>query len=84
MAQARHTLQKGEQAFCSLSWAEEFESPEDVDEANARLSETTEYWRRWISKARMPDHRFREAIQRSALTIKGLTYMPTGAHWWRP
>ncbi len=25
------------------------------------------------------DHRWREAIQRSALTIKGLTYMPTGA-----
>ena len=27
----------------------------------------------------MPDHRFRGAIQRSALAIKGLTYMPTGA-----
>jgi alpha,alpha-trehalase len=79
VAQGRHTLQKGEQAFCSLSWAEEFASPEDVDAANARISETTEYWRTWISKARMPDHRFREAIQRSALTIKGLTYMPTGA-----
>src|SRR6476620_10147250 len=79
VAQGRHTLQKGEQAFCSLSWAEELASPEDVDEANARLSETADYWRTWVSKARMPDHRFREAIQRSALTIKGLTYMPTGA-----
>jgi GH15 family glucan-1,4-alpha-glucosidase len=79
VAQARHTLQKGEQAFCSLSWAEELASPEDVDEANARLGETTTYWRTWVSKARMPDHRFRGAIQRSALTIKGLTYMPTGA-----
>jgi alpha,alpha-trehalase len=79
VAQARHTLQKGEQAFCSLSWAEELASPEDLDEANARMSETTNYWRAWISKARMPDHRFREAIQRSALTIKGLTYMPSGA-----
>ena len=27
----------------------------------------------------MPDHRFRDPIQRSALTIKGLTYLPTGA-----
>ena len=26
-----------------------------------------------------PDHRWREPIQRSALAIKGLTYMPTGA-----
>ena len=79
VAQGRHTLHKGEQAFCSLSWAEELASPEDVDEANARISETADYWRTWVSKARMPDHRFREAIQRSALTIKGLTYMPTGA-----
>jgi GH15 family glucan-1,4-alpha-glucosidase len=28
---------------------------------------------------RLPDHRWRESIQRSALAIKGLTYMPTGA-----
>ncbi len=27
----------------------------------------------------MPDHRWRDPIQRSALAIKGLTYMPTGA-----
>jgi alpha,alpha-trehalase len=79
VAQARHTLQKGDQAFCSLSWAEEFASPEDMDQANARMAETANYWRNWISKSRMPDHRFRGAIQRSALTIKGLTYMPTGA-----
>ncbi len=79
VAQARHTLQQGEHAFCSLSWAEELASPEDMDEALARMGETTDYWRNWISKARMPDHRFREAISRSALTIKGLTYMPTGA-----
>ena len=78
-AQARHTIHKGEQAFCSLSWAEELASPEDIDEANARVSETVNYWRTWISKARMADHRLRGAIQRSALTIKGLTYMPTGA-----
>ncbi len=76
---ARHKLEQGEQLFCSLSWAEEFASPKDVDDANARLASTTRYWRSWLGKARMPDHRFRESIQRSALTIKGLTYMPTGA-----
>jgi GH15 family glucan-1,4-alpha-glucosidase len=79
VAQARHTLQQGEHAFCSLSWAEELASPEDGDAALARMGETTDYWRRWISKARMVDHPYREAISRSALTIKGLTYMPTGA-----
>ena len=30
-------------------------------------------------RGRIPDHRYRAQIQRSALAIKGLTYMPTGA-----
>ena len=76
---ARHVLKAGEQMFCSLSWAEDLESPATVDEANARLAATTTFWRSWLGRARFPDHRFREPIQRSALTIKGLTYMPTGA-----
>ncbi len=75
----RHTLTKGEQIYCSLSWAEKLVSPQDVDEANARLAATTRYWRGWLGRARLPDHRFRDPIQRSALAIKGLTYMPTGA-----
>jgi alpha,alpha-trehalase len=76
---ARHDLKEGEQIYCSLSWAEELASPEDIDEAKARLAATTRYWRAWLGRARIPDHRFRETMQRSALTIKGLTYMPTGA-----
>ncbi len=76
---ARHTLTKGEQIYCSLSWAEGLLSPQDIDEANARLAATTGYWRSWLGRARLPDHRFRDPIQRSALAIKGLTYMPTGA-----
>jgi GH15 family glucan-1,4-alpha-glucosidase len=76
---ARHVLKKGEQLFCSLSWAEGLASPANVDEANARLATTTTFWRDWLGRARLPDHRFREAVERSALTIKGLTYMPTGA-----
>ncbi len=78
-ARGRHRLEKGEQAFCSLSWAEELASPQDIDDANGRLAATARYWRGWLAEARMPDHRFREPIQRSALAIKGLTYMPTGA-----
>ncbi len=76
---ARHDVTEGEQVFCSLSWAEELASPEDVDEANGRLAATTRYWRSWMGRARIPDHRYREPIQRSALAIKGLTFMPTGA-----
>jgi len=74
-----HTLQAGERAYCALSWAEELAAPQSYDEAAKRIDATTNFWRRWLSNARVPDHRLREAVQRSALTIKGLTYMPTGA-----
>ncbi len=76
---ARHTLRQGDQAYCSVSWASELRSPKDIDEANARLAATTLFWRGWLNGARIPDHRWAELIQRSALAIKGLTYMPTGA-----
>jgi alpha,alpha-trehalase len=76
---ARHILEQGEQAYCSLSWAEQLASPQDVDEANARLAATTRFWRAWLERSRPIDHRWREPIERSALAIKGLTYMPTGA-----
>ena len=75
----RHVLEAGDRAFCALSWAEGLAAPQNLDEAAARIDSTTRFWRDWLSNARIPDHRLRDPIQRSALTIKGLTYMPTGA-----
>jgi alpha,alpha-trehalase len=76
---ARHTLQAGDRAYCALSWAEGLAAPADIEEAEARIAKTCRFWRSWLGRARIPDHRFRDPIQRSALAIKGLTYMPTGA-----
>jgi GH15 family glucan-1,4-alpha-glucosidase len=76
---ARHVLGAGERCYCTLSWAEGLKAPVDVAEAEARMTATTRFWRSWLGRARIPDHRFRDPVQRSALTIKGLTYMPTGA-----
>jgi GH15 family glucan-1,4-alpha-glucosidase len=78
-ARARHVLQQGEKAFCALSWAKDLETPTDVDDAMRRVAATSEFWRDWLSRARIPDHPLRPHIERSALTIKGLTYLPTGA-----
>lgn len=78
-ARARHTLSAGDKAFCALSWAEDLASPTDVDDAAARIDRTVAFWRRWLGRARIPDHALRYHLQRSALTIKGLSYMPTGA-----
>jgi alpha,alpha-trehalase len=76
---ARHVLKQGDQVYCSLSWAEQLAGPSSVDEANERITNTAGFWRSWLDRARIPDHRWRDPIQRSALAIKGLTYMPTGA-----
>jgi GH15 family glucan-1,4-alpha-glucosidase len=76
---ARHTLHEGEELYCAISWAEGLAAPANRAEAHACLDATTRFWRGWLERARIPDHRWREAIERSALAIKGLTYMPTGA-----
>jgi GH15 family glucan-1,4-alpha-glucosidase len=76
---ARHVLEQGDRVYCALSWAEGLTAPADVGEADACLAATTAFWRDWLGRARGVDHPYRPALERSALTIKGLTYMPTGA-----
>ena len=76
---ARRLLRVGNKIFCSLSWADGLAGPDDVDDATRRIDTTVAFWRDWLDTARIPDHRWRNPIQRSALAIKGLTYMPTGA-----
>jgi GH15 family glucan-1,4-alpha-glucosidase len=63
---ARHVLSPGERIYCALSWAEELAVPADVDEADERLATTARYWRAWLDRARIPDHGWRDPIQRSA------------------
>jgi alpha,alpha-trehalase len=78
-ARARHVLRAGDRVYCALSWAGGLAGPNDIEEASDRLAATTRFWRSWLGRARIPDHPYRQAIERSALAIKGLTYMPTGA-----
>jgi GH15 family glucan-1,4-alpha-glucosidase len=76
---ARHTLETGEKVYCALSWADALVTPDGVDDAEMRIARTVRFWRSWLGRARIPDHHWRYPIERSALAIKGLTYMPTGA-----
>jgi GH15 family glucan-1,4-alpha-glucosidase len=76
---ARHELPVGERLFCALSWDASLAPPADAGEADQRLSATCSFWRDWLDRSRPVDHRWREPIERSALAIKGLTFMPTGA-----
>ena len=40
---------------------------------------TVDFWRDWLSSATIPDHPWKTYLDRSALTLKGLSYAPTGA-----
>jgi len=75
----RHVLKQGEQRYVALSWAEGLRVPQNIDEANGMMAATNTFWREWLDRARPIDHPWRESIERSALAIRGLTYMPTGA-----
>ena len=76
---ARHTMTEGEKRFCALSWTEEFGGPRNVAQAEGHLERTSHFWRTWLAEGTYPDHPWRFHLQRSALTLKGLTFMPTGA-----
>jgi GH15 family glucan-1,4-alpha-glucosidase len=51
--------------------------PAPID-AEAALTETEEFWRSWMSQTRY-DGGWQDPVRRSLLTLKALTYSPTGA-----
>ncbi len=77
-ATARHLMREGETAFVSLSW-NHHEPPRTYEDAYARQVWTAHHWQRWLDHGDFPDHPWREHLQRSALTLKGLSHQPTGA-----
>jgi len=77
-ARARTTLREGDSAFVALTWTEH-EAPTSYDDAYRRMDFTADFWHDWLSHGTFPDHPWRQYLERSALTLKGLTYAPTGA-----
>jgi GH15 family glucan-1,4-alpha-glucosidase len=78
-ARARHTMVEGERRFCAISWTEGLGGPRTVEQAEGHLSRTSHFWRGWLAEGTYPDHAWRVHLERSALALKGLTFMPTGA-----
>jgi GH15 family glucan-1,4-alpha-glucosidase len=78
---ADFTLNEGEKTTFVLTHL----TPDDshgpcpsLDEAEDMFRDTVDYWRRWLSKCSYTG-RWREMVHRSALTLKLLSYGPTGA-----
>jgi GH15 family glucan-1,4-alpha-glucosidase len=64
--------------FAAIGWSEHG-IPTTYDEAAERLARTRRFWQEWLKHGTFPDHPWRTYLQRSALTLKGLTYAPSGA-----
>jgi alpha,alpha-trehalase len=77
-ARARTMLHEGDTAFVALGWSHHG-MPSSYDEAAAWLARTSRFWQEWLKHGTFPDHPWRGYLQRSALTLKGLTYGPSGA-----
>ena len=76
-AYVRDSLRVGESGFVALTWSGP--APTTQGEAEADAQATIDFWRDWLSSGTFPDHPWRPHLERSALTLKGLTYAPTGA-----
>lgn len=77
-ASARSTLRAGETAFAAFSWSHH-EDVRSYEDATARIERTAQFWRDWLNHGSFPDHPWSPILERSALTLKGLIYTPTGA-----
>jgi len=77
-ARARTTMHDGETGFVAFSWTEH-DPPANWDDAYQRLVSTADFWHEWLGHGEFPDHPWSTYLQRSALTLKGLSYAPTGA-----
>jgi GH15 family glucan-1,4-alpha-glucosidase len=77
---ASFALAPGESATFILEHVEGDYEPHGhtADETRELFEGTVAHWRRWLARSRYTG-RWRETVQRSALTLKLLTYEPTGA-----
>jgi len=72
------TLKAGEEARFTLHVLEGDEEVADDADIDSLFDRTAAYWRRWLSQSTYRG-RWREMVDRSAITLKLLTHEPTGA-----
>ncbi|MFI7660973.1 glycoside hydrolase family 15 protein [Micromonospora parva] len=77
---ARFTLHAGDIGGVALETVGAPRAPRALSTGQAceLLAETRDHWRRWVGGSRYKG-RWREVVERSAMTLKLMTYAPTGA-----
>jgi len=74
---AEFTVRKGERVWFTLTYGASHEpDPSPIDFRRA-LSDSTRDWRRWSRRLQYKG-KYRDAVERSLITLKALTFRPTG------
>jgi GH15 family glucan-1,4-alpha-glucosidase len=71
------SIKKGQRLAFQLTWHPSHEAPPTSLDADRELEQTEIHWRKWASRCAYRGA-YKEAVMRSLLTLKGLTYAPTG------
>ncbi len=74
---AEFTVTKGERIPFVLTWFPSHAPPPKKVDPERALGQTESYWQKW-SKGFAREGPWRDAVMRSLITLKGLTYAPTG------
>jgi len=74
---ADFTISHGQRLACSLAWYPSHKDVPHPRNATWSLTRTESWWHNW-SKKWTYDGDWPEAVQRSVITLKALTYAPTG------
>jgi len=71
------SVREGESVTFVLTWNPSHEEPPGAIDPERAITLTEEFWREWSGRCR-PCGAWKEACSRSLITLKGLTYAPTG------
>jgi GH15 family glucan-1,4-alpha-glucosidase len=75
--EAAFTVRAGDRVPFVLSWHPSHLEPGPPVDAETALQATTDFWAQWSAGCTY-NGRYREAVMRSLITLKALTYAPTG------
>ncbi|MEV7137308.1 MULTISPECIES: glycoside hydrolase family 15 protein [Streptomyces] len=71
------TVAPGERIAFTISWEPSHKQPPALPEPEQALEATEDFWRDWVAQCTYHGP-YREAVVRSLITLKALTYAPTG------
>ncbi|MFZ0665602.1 MAG: glycoside hydrolase family 15 protein [Acidimicrobiales bacterium] len=75
---ADFTVTEGQAIPFVLTWFPSWESSPRPTDASFAIADTVSWWEAWSSLSTVRGHKYEEPILRSLITLKGLTYQPTG------